>query len=176
MDGRDSFIDGIEIIAQYQLFQIQEEREVWDISSFWSIRSFWRDDGWFNCWKFRLTEMLCELFVNNGIDLGNEWFSDDGFVTQWCERGVFGKGRSEFVWVGFGVVRGRGTARRNDGLPTCLFLNNEFRNFWMNEWKRKMKSTRQIDNDKNCYIFQFIEKTQKSKTKNTVSLKKNFSM
>ena len=27
MDGRDSFIDGVEIITEYQLLQIQKERE-----------------------------------------------------------------------------------------------------------------------------------------------------
>ena len=34
MDGRDSFIDGVEVITEYQLFQIRKEREVWESSSF----------------------------------------------------------------------------------------------------------------------------------------------
>ena len=30
----------------------------------------------------RLSEMICGLFENNGIDFVNESFSDDGFVNQ----------------------------------------------------------------------------------------------
>ena len=91
MDGRDTFIDGIEIITQCQLFQIQEEGKFGKVLLFWSIRSCGRDDRWFNCGRLWLNEMICELFVNNGIDLGNEWFSDDVFVTLRCERESLGK-------------------------------------------------------------------------------------
>ena len=35
--------------------------------------------------------MICELLGNNGIDLGNGFFSDDGVVTQCCGQGVFGE-------------------------------------------------------------------------------------
>ena len=40
------------------------------------------------------------------------------------DRESLGKGRSEFVYVELGVVfvRGQGTARRNDGPPTCFCL------------------------------------------------------
>ena len=76
---------------------------------FRSIRSFGRDDGWFNCWRLWLTEMISELFVNNGIDLGNGLFSDVVFVTQWCWWEVFEDiGISEFVWVGCCVCTGAG--------------------------------------------------------------------
>ena len=68
----------------------RKKEKCWRVLLFGSFRSFGRDDGWFNCGRLRFNEILCELFGNNGIDFVKEWFSDDGFVTQWCERGVFG--------------------------------------------------------------------------------------
>ena len=40
MDGRDSFIDGVEIVTEYQLFQIQEEGNVGKVLLSGFIRKF----------------------------------------------------------------------------------------------------------------------------------------
>ena len=121
-----------------------------------SITIFGRDDEWFNCWRLWLNEMLCELFGNNGIDLVNEWFSDDGFVTQWCERESLGKGRNEFVWVGMGgvFVREQATARRNDGPPTCWYYHVLFNEFYKNHLLKVIIQIIQIN--KLCVIEQDI--------------------
>ena len=78
IDGRYSFIDGVEIIAQYQLLQIQNKREVLESSSFWSIRCFGRDDGSFNCWRMWLNEMYLWVVWEQ-----RDWFGQ-WIILRWC--------------------------------------------------------------------------------------------
>ena len=55
IDGRNSFVDGVEIITEYQLLQIWKEREVLESSSFLINQKLW--ERW---WVIQLLEIVID--------------------------------------------------------------------------------------------------------------------